>query len=83
MQTGKREIQEVVEAADVMEKEYARKQSEMEKELKEMREHTGNLEEENKRILETLVRHSKNKAVNMGITTGGDIVRSGSSSSIT
>lgn len=29
------------------------------------------------------MRHSKTKAANMGITTGGDIVRSGSSSSIT
>lgn len=72
-----------MEAADVMEKEYARKQSELERELKEMKEHNANLEEENKRILETLVRHSKSKAVNIGITTGGDIVRSGSSSSIT
>jgi hypothetical protein len=66
-----------------MEKEYARKQSELEKEVKEVRDHNANLEEENKRILETLVRHSKTKAANMGITTGGDIVRSGSSSSIT
>jgi hypothetical protein len=66
-----------------MEKEYARKQSELEKEVKEVRDHNSNLEEENKRILETLVRHSKTKAANMGITTGGDIVRSGSSSSIT
>lgn len=66
-----------------MEKEYARKQTELEKEVKEVRDHNSNLEEENKRILETLVRHSKSKAANMGITTGGDIVRSGSSSSIT
>jgi len=34
----------------------------MERELKETRESMQNLEEENKRLLETLVRHSKVKA---------------------
>jgi len=35
------------------------------------------LEEENRRILDTLVWHSKEKAE--GIVTGGEVVRSGSS----
>ena len=61
----------------------------MEREIKEVKEHNANLEEENKRIMDTLVRHSKAKAANntaaaaMGITSGGEIVRSVSSSSIT
>jgi hypothetical protein len=39
------------------------------------------LEEENKRLLDTLVRHSKSKA-NEGILTGGENLRSISSSTV-
>jgi len=52
--------------------------------LKEARDQMEALEEENARLLETLVRHSKEKAQNAssGILTGGEIVRSNSSQSI-
>lgn len=41
------------------------------------------MDEENKRLLDTLVRHSKAKATgNSGITTGGEILRSISASSM-
>ncbi len=38
VQKGKQEIQEVVDAADVMEKEFNRKQTQLEKEIREARE---------------------------------------------
>lgn len=52
--------------------------------MKEVRDQMEALEEENARLLETLVRHSKEKAQNAssGILTGGEIVRSNSSQSI-
>jgi hypothetical protein len=70
-----------------MEKDWQRRQKDMEREMKETKDQMQNLEEENKRLLDTLVRHSKVKAQgattsNLGITTGGEIVRSVSSSSI-
>ncbi len=62
VQNSQKETQEVIEAADTMEKDWQRRSKEMERELKETRESMQNLEEENKRLLETLVRHSKVKA---------------------
>lgn len=51
----------------------------MQRENEESKEQILTLEEENKRLLDTLVRHSKSKATN-GITTGGDNLRSVSTS---
>lgn len=54
------------------------------RELLESKDHVQALEEENARLLETLVRHSKEKAQNAssGILSGGEIVRSNSSQSL-
>ena len=74
----------MLEAADTLEKELHRKYEEksesMRREFQEATEQIQSLDEENKRLLDTLVRHSKGKA--SGIMTGGEILRSASSSSM-
>lgn len=70
----------MIEAADTLERDLRGQLEAKERELDEARDQVMALEEENRRILDTLVRHSKEKAE--GIVTGGEVVRSGSSQSL-
>ena len=67
----------MIEAADTLERDLRQQLESKDRDISEAREQMMALEEENRRILDTLVRHSKEKAE--GIVTGGEVVRSGSS----
>ena len=87
MANSQKESQDLLEAADTLEKDLNQTRNQLDakdRELKDTRDQMLALEEENARLLETLVRHSKEKAqsVSSGILSGGEIVRASSSQSL-